>query len=106
LRLFVATEMMQRPEPFAIPPLNEGLPLTGPTALAQHVQELLDILAWVRIELAGGTPATPGKLDGASPGPLITQLDKALELARQLALDVDADVRERTEIPPPPRPSA
>ena len=97
--------MMHRPEPFVISARNEGLPLTGTTALAKHVQELLDILAWVRIELADGSHASPGKLDGASPGPVITQLDKALEITRQLALDVDAEVQDGIKVAPP-RPSA
>ena len=58
----------------------------------RRMQELVDTLAWVRIELAAGTSrAAPGGVTRQERA--LANVDAALDLAKQLVFELDAEVR-------------
>jgi len=75
--------------------------LYGDGSVMRRMQELVDTLAWVRIELAAGAspppPGVPTRQDRA-----LAKMDAALELAKQLVFELDTEVRaQRTNGFPP-----
>jgi hypothetical protein len=67
-----------------------------------RMQELVDTLAWVRIELAAAAEApptgTPTRQERA-----LAKMDAALELAKQLVFELDAELRAARDEDAPPR---
>ena len=66
--------------------------LYGDGSTMRRMQELVDTLAWVRIELAAAATAPP------SPGATrqeraLAKMDAALDLAKQLVFELDAELR-------------
>jgi len=74
-------------------------PLYGDGSVIRRMQELVDTLAWVRIELAAGA-ASP--TSGATRQErALSKMDAALELAKQLVFELDAEVRAGRDGEPP-----
>ncbi len=65
--------------------------LYGDGSVIRRMQELVDTLAWIRIELA--LPAEPARSDTARQQRAVAKMDSALELAKQLVFDLDAQLR-------------
>ena len=75
--------------------------LYGDGSVIRRMQELVDTLAWIRIELA--LPADVGGSDATRQQRAVAKMDGALEIAKQLVFDLDAQLRAiRDSGPPPP----
>jgi hypothetical protein len=65
-------------------------------SVMRRMQELVDTLAWVRIELAAGTSkGSPGGVPRQERA--LAKMDAALDLARQLVFELDAEVRAQRD---------
>ena len=75
--------------------------LYGDGTLMRRMQELVDTLAWVRIELAAA--ASSASSGGATRQErALAKMDTALELAKQVVFELDAEVRaQRCNAGPP-----
>ena len=67
--------------------------LYGDGSVMRRMQELVDTLAWVRIELAGADSAPPAPSGGTRQGRALAKMDAALDIAKQLVFDLDAELR-------------
>lgn len=66
--------------------------LYGDGSTIRRMQELVDTLAWVRIELASAAEAPP-KGGGSRHERALAKMDAALDLAKQLVFELDAEIR-------------
>jgi hypothetical protein len=64
-------------------------------SVVRRMQELVDTLAWIRIELAPPPGASASPNDVVRRQRALTKMDSALELAKQLVFDVDGELRLR-----------
>ncbi|HEY2818088.1 MAG TPA: hypothetical protein VGK44_13265 [Casimicrobiaceae bacterium] len=70
--------------------------LYGDGTVMRRMQELVDTLAWVRIELAAGASQKPaGGITHQERA--LAKMDTALELAKQLVFELDAEVRAQRD---------
>jgi hypothetical protein len=69
-------------------------------SVIRRMQELVDTLAWVRIELAGGA-ASPSHAATRQERAL-AKMDAALDLAKQLVFELDAEIRASRDDASPP----
>ena len=68
-------------------------PLYGDGSTMRRMQELVDTLAWVRIELAAAASAPPSPGGPTRQERALAKMDAALDLAKQLVFDLDAELR-------------
>jgi len=64
-------------------------------SVMRRMQELVDTLAWVRIELAAGVSQPASGMNRQERA--LAKMDAALELAKQLVFDLDSEVRARRD---------
>ena len=76
--------------------------LYGDGSVMYRMQELVDTLAWVRIELAAAADAPPVPIGGTRQDRALAKMDAALELAKQLVFELDAELRAARDGTPPP----
>ena len=67
--------------------------LYGDGSVIRRMQELVDTLAWVRIELAAAASAPPPPSGGTRQDRALAKMDAALDIAKQLVFDLDAELR-------------
>jgi len=67
--------------------------LYGDGSVIRRMRELVDTLAWVRIELAAAASAPPSPDGGARQERALAKMDAALDIAKQLVFDLDAELR-------------
>jgi hypothetical protein len=65
--------------------------LYGDGSVIRRMQELVDTLAWVRIELAAGASTSPSGATRQERA--LAKMDAALDIAKQLVFDLDAELR-------------
>ena len=76
--------------------------LYGDGSVIRRMQELVDTLAWIRIELALPADARSAPFE-LTRQRAVAKMDGALELAKQLVFELDAQLRAiRDSAPPPP----
>jgi hypothetical protein len=71
-------------------------------SVMRRMQELVDTLAWIRIELAPSTDAAASPNDATRRQRALMKMDSALELAKQLVFELDSDLRLRRDERSPP----
>ena len=77
--------------------------LYGDGSVVRRMQELVDTLAWVRIELASAGSAPPPGNGAIRPDRALAKMDAALDIAKRLVFDLDAELRTaRDESTAPP----
>jgi hypothetical protein len=64
-------------------------------SVVRRMQELVDTLAWIRIELAPPAGASTSPNDVIRRQRALTKMDSALDLARQLVFDLDGELQLR-----------
>jgi len=77
--------------------------LYGDGSVIRRMQELVDTLAWVRIELATAASTPPSPSGATRQGRALAKMDAALDIAKQLVFDLDAELRltlDDTTVPP------
>ena len=72
---------------------QSGPSLDGDGSVIRRMQELVDTLAWVRIELAGAVSTPPSPNGGLGQARALAKMDAALDIAKQLVFDLDAELR-------------
>ena len=78
--------------------------LYGDGSVIRRMQELVDTLAWIRIELALPAETSAGSADVPRQQRVVAKMDGALELAKQLVFDLDGQlraIRDSSSLPPP-----
>ena len=71
-------------------------------SVMRRMQELVDTLAWIRIELApspGGSASATDAIRRQQRA--LTKMDSALDLAKQLVFELDSELRQRRDASPP-----
>jgi hypothetical protein len=71
-------------------------------SVIRRMQELVDTLAWIRIELAPSPDASAAPNDATRRQRALTKMDTALDLAKQLVFELDGELRLRRENGSPP----
>jgi hypothetical protein len=71
--------------------------LYGDGSVILRMQELVDTLAWIRIELAPSPDASASPNDATRRQRALTKMDTALDLARQLVFELDNELRLRRD---------
>ena len=71
---------------------NPRVSYYGDGSAIRRMQELVDTLAWVRIELAAAAEAPPAGSPGRQERAL-AKMDAALELAKLLVFELDSELR-------------
>ena len=64
-------------------------------SVIRRMQELVDTLAWIRIELAPSPDASASPNDATRRQRALTKMDSALDLAKQLVFDLDGELQLR-----------
>jgi hypothetical protein len=67
--------------------------LYGDGSVVRRMQELVDTLAWIRIELAAAASAPQPKTGATRQDRALAKMDSALDIAKQLVFDLDAELR-------------
>jgi hypothetical protein len=80
----------------------QGAALYGDGSVMRRMQELVDTLAWVRIELAAAAVAPPVPVGAPRQERALAKMDAALELAKQLVFELDAELRAARDGTTPP----
>ena len=83
---------------------QSGSSLYGDGSIMRRMQELVDTLAWVRIELAAAASRPPSPGGATRQERALAKMDAALDLAKQLVFDLDAEFRAARDgkaLPPP-----
>jgi hypothetical protein len=76
--------------------------LYGDGSVIRRMQELVDTLAWIRIELAPSPDASAAPNDATRRQRALTKMDTALDLAKQLVFELDGELRLRRDEGSPP----
>jgi hypothetical protein len=71
-------------------------------SVIRRMQELVDTLAWIRIELAPSPDPSASPNDATRRQRALTKMDAALDLARQLVFELDSELRLRRDDRSPP----
>ena len=71
-------------------------------SVIRRMQELVDTLAWIRIELAPSPDAAASPNDATRRQRALTKMDTALDLAKQLVFELDDELRLRRDDESPP----
>ena len=71
-------------------------------SVMRRMQELVDTLAWIRIELAPSPDAAASPNDATRRQRALMKMDNALDLAKQLVFELDSDLRLRRDEGSPP----
>ena len=79
---------------------THGVSLYGDGTVMRRMQELVDTLAWVRIELAAAAAAPPAPGGASRQERALAKMDAALDLAKQLVFELDAELRAARDTPP------
>ena len=66
-------------------------------SVMRRMQELVDTLAWIRIELAPSPDASASPNDATRRQRALTKMDTALDIAKQLVFDLDRELRQRRD---------
>jgi hypothetical protein len=66
-------------------------------SVMRRIEELVDTLAWIRIELAPVPDASTFQSDAARRQRALAQIDNALDLAKHLVLELDGELRLRRD---------
>ena len=64
-------------------------------SVMRRIEELVDKLAWIRIELAPLPDASASQSDAARRQRALAEIDNALDLAKQLVFELDGELRLR-----------
>jgi hypothetical protein len=76
--------------------------LYGDGSMMRRMQELVDTLAWIRIELAPSPDACAAPNDATRRQRALTKMDTALDLAKQLVFELDGELRLHRDDESPP----
>jgi len=69
----------------------------------RRMQELVDTLAWIRIELSPAPGASASSNDALRRQQrALSKMDSALDLAKQLVFELDSELRQRRDDASPP----
>ncbi|HEY3177914.1 MAG TPA: hypothetical protein VGL25_03440 [Casimicrobiaceae bacterium] len=71
-------------------------------SVMRRMQELVDTLAWIRIELSPSTDPSASPNDAARRQRALVKMDSALDLARSLVFELDSELRLRRDNRSPP----
>ena len=71
-------------------------------SVIRRMQELVDTLAWIRIELSPVADPSTAPNDAIRRQRALVKMDSALDLARQLVFDLDSELRVRRDDGSPP----
>jgi hypothetical protein len=80
----------------------QAVSLYGDGSVMRRMQELVDTLAWVRIELAAAALAQPAPVGASRQERALAKMDAALDLAKQLVFELDAELRAARDDGTPP----
>ena len=77
--------------------LRQASLLQDDGSVIRRMQELVDTLAWIRIELAPSPDASASPNDATRRQRALTKMDTALDIAKQLVFDLDRELRRRDD---------